>query len=142
MSKITRIVFLVGVPKNFTNRTEFEAFQRQLLAEINRYGDLLLVDVVDTYMNITQKLLTLYNFILTAPECSPECAPRLRYILKPDDDTFVNPSSFVKRLDELNAMRNEHTRSFFYGYVIYPSGMVSFKPTIKHLLMNSYFNFV
>ena len=132
MSKLTRIVFLVGVPKNFANVTEFEAFQRQLIAEINRYGDLLLVDVVDTYMNITQKLLTLYDFILAAPECSPECAPLMRYILKPDDDTFVNPSSFVKRLGELDALLNKYTRSFFYGYVIYPSGMVSFKSLNKN----------
>ena len=75
-------------------------------------------------MNITQKLLTLYNYVLTAPECSPARAPRLRYIFKPDDDVFVNPTDFVKRLHELDAIRDEHTPAFFYGYVI-NNGMLS-----------------
>ena len=43
-----RVVFLVGVPLSFSNRSESDAFQCQLNAEINRYGDVLLVDVVDT----------------------------------------------------------------------------------------------
>ena len=119
LSKIVRVVFLVGVPKSFTNRSESDAFQRQLSAEIKRYGDVLLVDVVDTYMNITQKLHTLYNYVLTAPECSPARAPQLRYIFKPDDDVFVNPTGFVKRLHELDAIRDEHTPAFFYGYAIW-----------------------
>ena len=124
LSKIMRIVFLVGVPIGFTNRSESVEFQRQLSAEIKLYDDVLLVDVADTYMNITQKLLTLYSFVLTAPECSPTRAPRLRYIFKPDDDVFVNPIGFLKRLRDLDAIRNDHTPSFFYGYGI-NSGMLS-----------------
>ena len=118
LSKIVSIVFVVGVPQSVTNRSESDAIQRQLSAEIKRYGDVLLVDVVDTYMNITQKLLTLYNYVLTAPECSPARAPRLRYIFKPDDDVFVNPTGFVKRLGKLDAIRDQHTHVFFNGYVI------------------------
>lgn len=118
LNKTMRIVFLIGVPDSFTNRSESEAFQSQLNAEINRYGDVLLVDVIDTYMNITQKLLTLYNFVLNAPECSPARAPHLRYIFKPDDDVFVNPTGFMKRLGDLDFIREKHTASFFYGQAI------------------------
>ena len=112
-----RIIFFVGVPNNYTNSTEYTAFHRKLNAEIDRYGDILVVDVVDTYMNITQKILSLYDFVLTAPECSSQSAPQLHYLLKVDDDVIVNPTGFVKRLEELDVIRTNITQTFFYGYV-------------------------
>lgn len=125
LRKIMRIVFIVGVPESFTNRTEYAAFQRQMSDEINRYGDVLLVDVADTYMNITQKVLAMYSFVLTAPQCTSERAPRLRYVFKADDDVFVHPTNFVKRLGELDDIRDEHTPAFLYGAAISNAGVYS-----------------
>ena len=122
LRKVMRIVFVVGVPESFRNRTEYAAFQRQLSAEINRYGDVLLLDLADTYMNITQKVLAFYSFVLAAPECAPERAPRLRFVFKADDDVFVHPTGFVKRLGELEAIREEHTPAFLYGAAISNAG--------------------
>ncbi len=56
MNAFMRVIFLVGVPEGFQNRSDYALFQKQMSAEINEFGDILLMEVADTYMNITRKV--------------------------------------------------------------------------------------
>ena len=85
-SKMMRIFFVIGVPETFTNNSQKEAYQQQLSDELNSNGD-----VADGYMNLTYKMLALFDFVLTASECAPERAPQLCYVFKGSDDIYVSP---------------------------------------------------
>ncbi len=104
-----KIVFVVGIP-DVSNSSVFELFQNSMKEEIQTYGDILLVDIQDTYMNITWKVLALYEYFLTY--CTQ---PKVKYFFKGDDDTYLNPINIMKKLGELDTLRGHHTNLFIYG---------------------------
>ncbi|NWI16272.1 B3GT2 galactosyltransferase, partial [Crypturellus soui] len=65
--------------------------QRLLREESARYGDLLQQDFLDTYNNLTLK--TLMGLEWVAKYC-----PGAAYVLKADQDVFLNPAYLVRRL--------------------------------------------
>ncbi|XP_065827451.1 UDP-GalNAc:beta-1,3-N-acetylgalactosaminyltransferase 2-like [Oscarella lobularis] len=59
--------------------------------EVSTEGDIILVDVVDVYRNITLKMLRFYEWVSQHVEFS--------LLLKTDDDTFLNIEEVMKTLD-------------------------------------------
>lgn len=78
-----RTVFIVGRPKN-------EKIWKRIQQEANDFGDLVLLSFVDSYKNLTLKHLMGLKWVLM------NC-PHVPYLLKADDDTFID----TKRLSSL-----------------------------------------
>jgi beta-1,3-galactosyltransferase 1 len=79
-----RIVFLMGKP---TDKTVQEAVQ----LESDMYGDIVQENFIDSYRNLTYKAIMGLRWI------SNYC-PQAKYILKTDDDIFVNIFNVVAHL--------------------------------------------
>lgn len=77
-----KCLFLFGVP-----RTEKE--QKVLAAENERYGDVVQGNFMDTYKNLT------YKHVMGLKWAIYFC-PNAKYILKCDDDVFINTPGLVK----------------------------------------------
>ncbi|CAG5122966.1 unnamed protein product [Candidula unifasciata] len=69
-------------------------------AEANRHGDILYLDMQDSYFNLTLKLMSTLRWVQT------QC-PRTKFFLKVDADTFVNVPLLVDLL-----VVNEHLLEF------------------------------
>ncbi|XP_071962215.1 UDP-GalNAc:beta-1,3-N-acetylgalactosaminyltransferase 2-like [Antedon mediterranea] len=74
--------------------TELSKESKLLKEEQNKYNDIIFVDVIDVYSNIPSKLLKFYKWVSNSIQ--------FKYIMKADDDTFVNPYTLIKFLDEYN----------------------------------------
>lgn len=95
------LVFLLGKPPTVKAR-------RRLTAESQQYGDVMIGDFTDTYANLTLKVLFGLRWMV-------EACPHVQYVLKIDDDTFVNIPlllAFLLQYGEDNAM---------YGHVYFSS---------------------
>lgn len=75
----SQVIFLVGRPK--LNDT-----QQLLVEESTAFGDLIQEDFIDTYNNLTLKSLMLLKWISNFNGD----ADRVKYVMKCDDDTFLN----------------------------------------------------
>ncbi|KAI9562638.1 hypothetical protein GHT06_010092 [Daphnia sinensis] len=76
-------------------RTHDRDLQLKIESESSTYGDILQIDMVDVYNNLTLKVVGLLNFV------SDHCS-RIEFVLKVDDDVYVNARnlvSVVKNLD-------------------------------------------
>lgn len=76
----SQVIFLVG--RSLSNGTQ----QQQLAEESAAFGDLLQEDFIDTYNNLTLKSLMLLKWISNFNAD----ADRVKYVMKCDDDTFLN----------------------------------------------------
>ncbi|KAL2092051.1 hypothetical protein ACEWY4_011849 [Coilia grayii] len=85
-----RVVFLVGQP------VESGIFPH-IAQEQQDYGDILLGNYVDCYRNLTLKVM--HGLWWAAEHCRP------RFVLKTDDDCFVNTPHLPRYLTELNEDR-------------------------------------
>ncbi|XP_009863667.1 PREDICTED: UDP-GalNAc:beta-1,3-N-acetylgalactosaminyltransferase 1 [Apaloderma vittatum] len=68
------------------------------------YGDIIRQDFMDTYDNLTLKTVMAFRWV--AEFCSSA-----RFLMKTDDDVFINPANLVKFLLKLNSSEN-----IFTGY--------------------------
>ena len=75
------IYFLVGFSTN-----------DQLKEEINLHNDLIVTNYTDTYKNLTYKSIEFLKFV------NKNCK-RARYVLKTDDDVYVNVNKLLTDLD-------------------------------------------
>lgn len=80
-------VFLIG-------GSDDSAVQRRVEREHRQYADLVQVDVVDSYSNLTRKSVALLHWVATFCPCA-------RFVLKSDDDVYVNTAVFNGLMDEL-----------------------------------------
>ncbi|OQR68222.1 beta-1 [Tropilaelaps mercedesae] len=85
----SRVFFLVGRPL-FSNDTQL---QDKIEAEANRYDDLIQEDFLDTYNNLTLKSAFLLKWAN-----SSGCSASSRFVLKTDDDMYVNVHNLVSLL--------------------------------------------
>ncbi|XP_059813504.1 beta-1,3-galactosyltransferase 4-like [Hypanus sabinus] len=95
-----RTLFALGLPA-----TPREA--RLLEAEAQRHGDLVQGLFTDTYLNLTLKTLMVLDWVR-------EHCPDARFVLKADDDVFVNVRALVTHLAALSPPESEpegHPRS-------------------------------
>ncbi|NXS57530.1 B3GL1 acetylgalactosaminyltransferase, partial [Brachypteracias leptosomus] len=68
------------------------------------YGDIIRQDFVDNYENLTLKTIMAFQW-------ATEFCPNARFLMKTDDDVFINPANLVKLLLKLNSSEN-----IFTGY--------------------------
>ncbi|KAK2143190.1 hypothetical protein LSH36_870g00014 [Paralvinella palmiformis] len=80
----TRTIFVVGVSPTDRNN----ATSRQILAESATYGDILQFNMADRYENLSLKSLAMLRWVR-------EFCAGVRYVIKADDDTFVNAPLLV-----------------------------------------------
>ncbi|XP_050708526.1 beta-1,3-galactosyltransferase 1-like isoform X1 [Eriocheir sinensis] len=86
-----KLVFLLANPHN-------DALQTQVVEESRTYGDILQEDFTDSYMNLTLK--SVMGLKWTATHCQ-----QAQYLLKTDDDIFVNVPTLLTYLQEAGKTR-------------------------------------
>ena len=101
-------MFVVGILPQQDSRWDYkEGVDLELKEEMRVNGDILCVQIVDTYMNITRKVLALFDYMLST-------CPQVRFYMKGDDDIFINPWHLLGTLDRL-ANTHSHQSLFMYG---------------------------
>ncbi|XP_073480251.1 beta-1,3-galactosyltransferase 2-like isoform X2 [Aquarana catesbeiana] len=100
-------IFLVGLPTIFVKRT-----QRMLEEESETFGDIVQQDFMDTYYNLTLKTLMGMEWVV-------KFCPTTSYVMKIDDDVFLNPDYLVHQLlcPELPVRTN-----YFTGQILENTG--------------------
>lgn len=91
-----KLVFLLGKPQD-------AYVQSALEMESNRYGDIVQQDFVDSYRNLT------YKAAMGLKWASVFC-PHAKYVLKSDDDIFVNVYNLIGHLKSLLYHEGPHRR--------------------------------
>ncbi|KAJ8359955.1 hypothetical protein SKAU_G00164800 [Synaphobranchus kaupii] len=71
--------------------------------ESHRHGDMVFVDVIDTYRNVPSKLLQFYNWSIGNADFS--------LLLKTDDDCYIDVDAVLMKIDHKRLRRN----SFWWG---------------------------
>jgi len=89
-----RVVFVMGRTAG-ANNTGDPDVQRALEFEAAQYGDIVQEDFLDTYRNLTYKGVAALRWV------SRYCS-RARYVLKTDDDIFVNSFNLLRHLRRLD----------------------------------------
>ncbi|XP_012546334.2 uncharacterized protein LOC101737726 [Bombyx mori] len=83
-----KLAFILGLPVNDSN----SAVQRKIDEEIDKYGDIIQEDFIDSYNNLTLKSIMMLKWI------NNKCKDKVRYILKTDDDMYINVVNLVNNL--------------------------------------------
>ncbi|KAK4299274.1 hypothetical protein Pmani_028448 [Petrolisthes manimaculis] len=86
--KTTRLVFLLGTQKGE------EKVSKQVMAESMLNKDMVIEDFVDSYTNLTLKTVFMLKWIR-------QNCPSAQFIMKTDDDIFVNVPNVVRTLTSL-----------------------------------------
>ncbi|XP_076025843.1 N-acetyllactosaminide beta-1,3-N-acetylglucosaminyltransferase 2 [Genypterus blacodes] len=121
-----RRVFLLG--KDGTESLGGELLQ----LESRTYGDILQWDFRDTFFNLTLKDVLFWNWF------SQHCQGA-RFVLKGDDDVFVNTPAMLNFLqDQLQKKREKDLRDFMVGDVI-ASAAPNRKNRSKYFIPNHFF---
>nr|ACO14862.1 Beta-1,3-galactosyltransferase 1 [Caligus clemensi] len=85
----SKIIFVLG--RNGSNWSIPE-----LSDEIEGYGDILVGNFIDTYYNLTLKLVSAFEFTLNT-----EWKPKI--VVTVDDDMFINVPVFLRKIKDLNS---------------------------------------
>uniref|UniRef100_A0A1B0CF48 Hexosyltransferase n=3 Tax=Lutzomyia longipalpis TaxID=7200 RepID=A0A1B0CF48_LUTLO len=72
-----KVIFLLG-------QTQSNETQNQIVAESEQFGDIVQESFVDSYNNLTLKTVMLLKWVTN------NCLDRVRFVMKCDDDVFVN----------------------------------------------------
>ncbi|KAM9095477.1 beta-1,3-galactosyltransferase 2-like [Sarcophilus harrisii] len=88
---IIQCLFVLGLPPSLFTKELHELLQE----EDREHGDLLPVGFLDTYCNLTLK-------VLIGLEWMAQYCPDARYVLKVDSDVFLNPSFLVQQVLQPN----------------------------------------
>lgn len=94
-----RVLFLLG-------RTNSDTLQQAVLRESQDFGDIVQEDFLDTYNNLTLKSVMMLKWV------NNTCR-RARFVMKTDDDTFVNIPRLASHLQRLG-----HRRRLLLGCLI------------------------
>jgi len=87
-----------------------ETIQSTLEKENSDHGDLAQVDLIDTYLNLTLKSVSLINW--TFKRCG-----QMRFVVKCDDDVYVNVENLAKAfLVNLKEDSNNHNERRMFGH--------------------------
>ncbi|KAG8175591.1 hypothetical protein JTE90_013410 [Oedothorax gibbosus] len=69
-----------------------EELNKRLRMEMEDFGDIVVVDVVDTYRSLPAKLLKFYQWLASSY--------KFLYVMKTDDDSVINVSQILQKLQE------------------------------------------
>ncbi|XP_074657331.1 beta-1,3-galactosyltransferase 5-like [Tubulanus polymorphus] len=98
------VVFLVGSPRPGLDPRLLEA----LTNESRQYGDVIMTEFVDDYRNMTLKSMAMLHWV-------QKFCPNARYVIKCDDDVFVNVPVLVR---DFPAMDSAQIGMTMHGYLI------------------------
>ncbi|KAM3956217.1 uncharacterized protein ACR2FA_009812 [Aphomia sociella] len=83
-----KLVFLLGLPAHDND----SSIQSKIEEEVEKYGDIIQEGFVDSYNNLTLKSIMMLKWITN------KCNESVRYILKTDDDMYINVPNLVLNL--------------------------------------------
>ncbi|KAM6257804.1 lactosylceramide 1,3-N-acetyl-beta-D-glucosaminyltransferase [Porphyrio hochstetteri] len=89
-----KTLFALGQPTDQLQKTQM---QRKLQLEDQKYNDLIQQDFLDTFHNLTLKLLLQFSWVNTY-------CPHARFIMSADDDIFIHMPNLVAYLKSLAQM--------------------------------------
>ncbi|XP_019358907.1 PREDICTED: lactosylceramide 1,3-N-acetyl-beta-D-glucosaminyltransferase [Gavialis gangeticus] len=89
-----KVVFALG---QLRDRTQQAQVQRKLILEDQKYSDLIQKDFLDTFHNLTLKLLLQFSWV------NAYC-PHAKFIMSADDDIFIHMPNLVAYLQSLAQM--------------------------------------
>ncbi|CAG7785347.1 unnamed protein product, partial [Allacma fusca] len=90
LSKGVRLIFVLG-------NSGSENIESSVELEVKNYGDILEEDFVDTYHNLTLKSMAMLKWVnLTCSLSSQNTSFAPQFILKTDDDIFINVDRMLK----------------------------------------------
>jgi len=110
-----RVVFVMGRTAGTDSKGDHHDVQRALEFEAEQYGDIVQEDFLDTYRNLTYKGVAALRWI-------SEYCSHARYVLKTDDDIFVNAFNLLRhlrRLDRVGATAAPGSRGLLLCLVWY-----------------------
>jgi len=93
---VVKVIFLLGI----TPTAEGRSVQDALLLEADTYSDIVQEDFVDSYRNLT------YKGIMGLKWVSSHCR-HAKFLLKSDDDIFINIFSLVTHLQRLSSQQKK-----------------------------------
>ncbi|XP_054708550.1 beta-1,3-galactosyltransferase 5-like [Uloborus diversus] len=82
------VVFFLGFPKN-------EKYYSRIIDENIKFNDIIQATFLDTYRNLTLKTISVLNWV-------KESCSLVKYVLKVDDDMFINVENFLNITEERN----------------------------------------
>jgi hypothetical protein len=85
-----------------------DGIQKRIEEESKTYGDILQIEMIDDYYNLTLKVVGLLNWV------NDHCS-RVDYVLKVDDDVYVNTHNLVTVMNSLNSSEHSMYGSFAEG---------------------------
>lgn len=86
-----KTLFVLGKPSNLQKREEL---QRKLIWEDHKYSDLIQQDFVDSFYNLTLKLLTQFSW-------ANNFCPHTKFLMTADDDIFIHMPNLIEYLQSL-----------------------------------------
>lgn len=101
--KNIRNVFIVGLSLN-------KSLNAKLLEENNQYGDIVQVNFLDSYQNLTHK--TIAGIKWTSQYCYNS-----KFVVKVDDDVVINTYSFIDYLNFLTKNNTISIKNSLFGYI-------------------------
>ena len=127
-----------------TNRNEIISHEgkQSLLEESEKYGDLLMVDLVEHYNNLTLKTMHMLKFF-NEPKNFNGSQPEI--LIKVDDDIFLNLPLLMKQLSEdpivVGKTKVYHDTKWLIGYRLGDGidGVAKIPPAKMKLVRNAFF---
>ena len=114
-----RLVFFLGSPPNISSKESRTEAQNLLHFEADQYGDIVQEDFLDTYHNLTYKGVAALKWIVNSCQ-------RAKFVLKTDDDIFVNMFTLIRHLsrlrDEENVTTNTIVCMVYYNMLVMRTG--------------------
>lgn len=101
-----RVVFVLGVHPDVKQRPKV---QSALFQEDKDYGDLIQQDFLDTFHNLTAKLILQFHW-------AHQYCSQAHFVMSADDDVFVHISNLVKYLQQLQS-NQKGTKDVWVGHV-------------------------
>ncbi|XP_026472950.1 N-acetyllactosaminide beta-1,3-N-acetylglucosaminyltransferase 2-like isoform X3 [Ctenocephalides felis] len=101
LSVNVKVLFLLGKP-HIDNDTDFE-LQHLVDIESEQYQDIIQENFIDSYNNLTLKSVMMLKWV------SSHCSHSVQYLMKVDDDMFVNVNKLIYELKCLNLKNTSNT---------------------------------
>lgn len=119
------VVFLVGIsPTDMSDEQQYE-----INYESDMYGDIIQENFLDSYNNLTLKSILMLKWVTN------NCADKVKYVMKCDDDTFVNVPNIIHVLLGGTIPVYKSTLSYYDKNTIYVMKSKNRLPETKHLLL-------
>ncbi|XP_048479178.1 beta-1,3-galactosyltransferase 2 isoform X2 [Plutella xylostella] len=85
-----KVAFLLGLPND--PKSNNSNLQLKIEEEVAKYGDIIQENFIDSYNNLTLKSIMMLKWV------THHCNDSLRYILKSDDDMYINMPNLMATL--------------------------------------------